>query len=128
MNEMDMDTLICVAKSWSYPAELSLRSPSFRSDGFDRSERAYQISKTAGDSDGELTLTLMATEDSPVFNPAFVIKNWAPRSPTLKLDGLPVDRGDNFRVGVRHSLAGDDTIVWLRHQATEPVTITLGVE
>lgn len=128
MTELDMDALIFVAKSWSYPAELTLRSKGFRSHGYDRSERAYQLSTTTPGPNGDLALTLVATADSPVFNPAFVVKSWAPKSLKLKLDGLTIAPGGDFRVGVRHTLAGDDTIVWLKHQSTEPVTITLKVE
>jgi hypothetical protein len=128
MTELEMDALIFAAKSWSYPAKLTLRSKGFRSHGYDRSERAYQLSKTTPDPDGDLALTLVATEDSPVFNPVFVVKNWAPKSLRLKLDGLTVARGGDFRVGVRHTLAGGDTIIWLKYQVTEPVMITLEAE
>ena len=44
------------------------------------------------------------------------------------LYGLTVDRGGEFRVAARHMLAGDDTIVWLKHQSTEAVTINLEVD
>jgi hypothetical protein len=128
MTEMNMDELIFVAKSWSSPPALTFRSRGFCSQGYDRSERAYQLSRTTAEPDGDLTLTLLATEDSPVFNPAFVVKNWAPKSLKLIIDGRTVARGGDFRVGSRHTLAGDDTIVWLKHQSTEPVKITLVVE
>ena len=124
MTEMDLDALTFVAKSWSYPAELTIASKGFESQGYDRSERAYKLSKEKAGSDGTLALTLAATEESPVFNPAFVIEDWAPRSLTLKLDGLTVKRGPDFRLGTRQTLGGRDTIIWLKHQSTKPVTIT----
>ncbi|MCF7731524.1 MAG: hypothetical protein K9N23_07545, partial [Akkermansiaceae bacterium] len=128
MTDMDMDGLVVVARSWSHPPELTVRSAGFDSPAYDPSERAYKLTKKKAGADGTLELILAASEESPVFNPVFVVRNWSPQALTLTLNGRSVVRGSGFRVGTRHTLEGDDTIIWIRHQSSGPVTITLTAE
>jgi hypothetical protein len=72
-----------------------------------------------------LEFELAASKDSPVVNPAFVIKNWGDIDAQLKIDGKETKCGKDFRTGLRHSLEGTDLIVWLKIQSTEPVQISL---
>ena len=109
-----MDELVVVARNWSCPSELTVKSKGFTSQGHDRSERAYQQTKKKPGPEGKLELTLAATEDSPVFNPAFVIKGWSPVALTLSLDGEKIEEGPDLRVGHRHALEGEDVIIWLK--------------
>jgi hypothetical protein len=76
----------------------------FVADGFDPTELAYQVTcKTPGTS-GALSLELRAKKDSPVVNPAFVVKNWGFRDVELELNGESIARGQNFRFGFRETL------------------------
>jgi len=128
MTEMDMDDLVFAGKSWAFAPKATLKSKGFRCQGYDLSERAYQLSKDKPSSDGKLELTLDASEDSPVFNLAFVVKNWHPRSLKLKLDGKPISTGKDFRVGARPTLEGEDVIIWIRTKATRPLTLELNAD
>ena len=128
MTEMEMDDLVFAGRNWAYAPKATLKSEGFQCQGYDRAERAYQLAKDKPSADGRLELTLDASEESPVFNPAFVVRNWHPRSLTLKLDGKQAPRGGDFRVGARPTLDGEDVIIWIRTKSTRPLTIELSAE
>jgi hypothetical protein len=116
-------SLLSLARSWIYPAELKVIAKEFDSEGYNFRERAYIINckKTGGSFECEL----IASAESPLVNPAFVIKNWGDSDAGLKIDGRKVKRGKNFRFGHRHSFEGSDLIVWLKTESTKPVNISL---
>jgi hypothetical protein len=128
MTEMEMDALVFAGKSWACAPKATLKSDGFQCHGYDRAERAYQLAKDKPSADGRLELTLEASQDSPVFNPAFVVRNWRPRSLALKLDGRQAPRGGDFRVAARPTLQGEDVIIWIRTKSTKPLTIELSAE
>jgi len=128
MTEMDIDALVFAGKSWAYAPQVALKSKGFRCHGYDLAERAYQLTKDNPSADGILELTLDASEDSPVFNPAFVVRDWHPRSLNLKLNGRQVSRGGDFRIGARPTIQGEDVIIWIRTRSTKPLTIELSAE
>lgn len=128
MTEMDMAALVFAGKSWAFAPRVALKSKGFQCHGYDLAERAYQLTKDKPSADGILELTLDASEDSPVFNPAFVVRDWHPRSLKLKLDGRQVPRGGDFRIGARPTLQGEDVIIWIRTKSTKPMTIELSAE
>ena len=49
----------------------------FEDRGYDRGQRAFVLARTGG-STGGLKVEVGASEDNPVYNPAFVINGWAP--------------------------------------------------
>ena len=82
------------------------------------------VTRTDGNA-GELEFTLDASGDAPLYNPAFVIKNWSDRDVTLELDGGGIKRGKNFRYGFRRAVDGSDLIVWIKHSASNPTRIAI---
>ncbi len=128
MTEMDRAGLVFAGRSWAYAPRAAIKAKGFQCQGYDRAERAYQLTKEKPAADGKLELTLDASEDSPAFNPAFVVRHWHPRSLKLKLDGRQVPRGSDFRVGARPTLEGEDVIIWIRAKSTKPLTIELIAE
>ena len=75
LTDKPIDKLAPLARSWLQPAKLKIISKGFRSEGYSRDQRAYVLIKqTKGEAD--LEFELPAGEESPVVNPAFVIKNW----------------------------------------------------
>jgi len=128
MTEMDMAGLVLAGRSWACAPKLILKSKGFQCLDYDRAERAYQLSKDKPGADGILELTLDASDDSPAFNPALVVKDWHPQSLKLKLDGKETPRGGDFRAGARPTLEGEDVIIWIRTKSTKPLTIELSAE
>lgn len=115
------DHLVRLAASWIYPAMLRLIDGNFINEGYDKSQRAYVL--TAADEAGVLTFELMAEENSPIVNPAFLIKNWGGSDINLKINDQVVEKGDNFRYGHITHENGTDLIVWIKLKSDKPVKI-----
>jgi hypothetical protein len=70
-------------RSWNYAAGLSKVSGA-DSKGYDKGQRAYVLTKKSD----KISFTLEGSEESPVLNPCFVIKNWGSKSKArLKING-----------------------------------------
>jgi hypothetical protein len=123
MTDLPMEKLITVAKSWNYPPRLE-PSDGFQYRGYDRGQRAFVLSRS-GRSAGALKIKVAASKDSPVYNPALVIRGWGISGAALSIEGKEVARGRGFRVGHRHGLENSDLIVWIDHEAAEPFQMTL---
>ena len=123
MTDRFVTDLVPLAKSWISPPKLIVKGSGFNNQGYDRFQRAYVVE--CGDNAGTLEFTLEASEDSPIVNPAFVIKNWDGRDVTLKINGKKIKRGKTFRYGFRPTLDGQDLIVWIKHSDSSPVRIVI---
>jgi hypothetical protein len=99
----------------------------FSSKGFSKHERAFLIESESA-TPHVLEFDLAASENYPVVNPAFVIRNWGEGEVRLKIDGVPVPRGKGFRTGRRFTDKGTDLIVWLKNQSIKPVRISMKTE
>ena len=94
MTEEPFDALVSVARSWSHAAELRVSGTAFGARGFDRSERAYMLSRVGSEAAGALLrFELLASSESPVRNVALVIENWGDAGAKLSVDGKAVARG-----------------------------------
>jgi len=114
-----------LARSWNHAAELKLISEGFINEGYDKFQRAYVLGCKKGSAAGPLEFELAASEDSPVVNPAFVIKGWGDREAALKVDGKTIERGRNFRLGHYYCLEGSDLVVWMRKESTKSLKVSL---
>jgi hypothetical protein len=124
MTDHPFAELVELARSWARAPELQLAGDGFTSLGYDRSERAYRLKRSA-DGAGSVELTLDASPASPVRNVAMVVEGWGDAEVSLSLDGRTVRRGPSFRYGHRHRLEGTDLIVWISARAEAPVRIGL---
>jgi hypothetical protein len=126
MTEEPFDALVAVARSWSRPPELRVNGTTFAGNGFDRSERAYKLSRVGNAVSGApLRFDLHASSASPVRNVALVIENWGDAGAMLRVDGRPVARGSRYRYGHRHTLSGTDLVVWIDLSRDRPVRLAL---
>ena len=121
MNHMGMDELITFGRSWAYPAELTVSGSGFTSQGYDKSQRCYQIEKTqpAG---GAVEISLQGTKQSPVINPAIRIKNWNVDTAKVLVNGKS---SDDVRLGFNHAIEGTDLVLFLFLNETGTVKITI---
>jgi hypothetical protein len=124
LTDKAIEKLSPLARSWLQPAGLYVEGEQFSSEGYDKNQRAYVISKQAK---GKLVLKVLLDggAGSPIVNPAFVVKNWGLPGVKVLVDRKAVKLGKNCRVGVRHTLEGTDLIVWLKIEAVEPLGISL---
>jgi len=124
LSNKPIEELVRVGRSWLQPPKLNIISAGFTSEGYSRDERAFVVIKQGGD-EKTLEFELPASEESDVVNPAFVIKNWGDEGAVLKMNGKPVKRGGVFRFGHRRRLEGNDLIVWIQAESTEPLRISI---
>ena len=125
MSDKDVKGLVPLARSWNYPAKLDLISKGFKSEGYDRYQRAYVLACEDKGNPSTLEFALMASEGSPVVNPAFVVKGWGQSGAKLRVNDKPVRRGGNFRLGHRHRLEGSDLVVWIKNESTKSIVVSL---
>jgi hypothetical protein len=118
---MRMEEVIHLGRSWAFAPELSIQGNEFISHGFDMSERSYQIENTNTKAT-TLAMSLAASAEKPVCNPAFVITNWPAAAAKVLVDSTPAQ---DARIGIQHKLEGDNLIVFLFLQKSEPVDIKI---
>jgi len=119
-----IEQLAPIARAWLQAPKVELKSAGFASDGYSKDQRAFMLVRQGSTADS-LRLKIDASEGSPVFNPAFVIKNWGDGGAALKLNGRQIEPGKKFRFGHYRRIDGTDLIVWIETQSTEPVEIVL---
>ncbi|MGA2115851.1 MAG: LamG domain-containing protein [Bryobacteraceae bacterium] len=107
--------LVPLAKSWLKPA--AAEATGLRSEGYQAAERAYVL-RCEGKAE-KAEITLRASSESPVVNPALIVRNWNGGARVL-VNGEP--RG---RIGQVFRLEGTDLVVWLELEATRPVMIQI---
>jgi hypothetical protein len=100
----------------------------FQSQGYDQTQRAFVIVRQAAAVAPQVRLSLQASSESPLVNPAFVIKNWGDVEPKLRIDGKPVARGSTFRYGFVPTLEGSNLVVWLQMKSAKPTSLELALK
>ncbi len=116
------EDLLPLARSWLNAPELSVDG-NLECEGYDPTQMAYVL-----EGSGDATLKLDASADSPVVNPAFEINGWGDNGVAVKLNGRALEKGEDYRVGKRVTLGGTDLILWVKTEATEPMTLTLDAD
>lgn len=111
-----------LTKSWSSPAALKFATKALINTYYP-TERACLIQ--ANDKINGLNFSIEANTESPIENPAFVIKNWGNREVDIKVDGLPVARSKIFRYGFRDGVEGTDLIIYLEKKGIKKMAIEI---
>ena len=128
MTDQPVSTLVTLARSWNFPAELKLAGTAFESRGYDKNQRAYVlVCKSAGTPEA-LEFTLDGSAQSPVRNPALVVKNWGDSNVKLTMNGKAIPRGKDFRFGQLQTFDGADLVVWIKTETRAPLTLSLRPE
>lgn len=114
-----------LARSWTQPAEMKVSSEGLKGQGYSVAERCYMIERRQHDRGEICAIEIVASNESPIANLAFVIKNWGDANAALKINGKEIERGNDFRYGHRYRLDETDLIVWLKMEATSPANFIL---
>jgi hypothetical protein len=117
--------LVPLAKSWLSAPKMIVSPGAFRAEGFDPAQKAFVAARSGPAGPAALDVTLRAGADSPVVNPALVVRNWGGAEPRIEIDGRAAARGKDVRVGQVSRLEGDDLVIWLRLESTSPVRIVV---
>jgi hypothetical protein len=113
--------LVPLARSWMNAPKLSNLNGA--KGGYDPSQRAYLLGSPAD----KIELTIEASKQSPMINPAFVIKNWGDKSAAnLLVDGKSLEAGPGLRQGTFRDTDGTQTmVIWLEERSTKPISIQI---
>ncbi len=123
MTDGSAAALAPLARSYRQPPAVFPQSEGYQSDGYLLAEKAFLFTRVAGKAAAELEVSIAASADSPLVNPAFVVKNWGAAGVAVSLNGKPAPLGDICRVGFRETPTGKDAIVWLRFTAESPTRL-----
>jgi hypothetical protein len=123
MTNRPIADLVPLARSWNNPPELRVSGPGFISGAYEKRQRAYVLERSDGDRAAVLSCRLAASPESPLVNPAFVVRGWGSAGATVKVDGAPFERGRGLRLGHSRNLEGEDLVVWLKVTASRPVQL-----
>lgn len=125
MTDQPAAKLAPLSKSWNSAPAVTLQSEGFEGGAFEKSERAFVFTSKNANAAGPLEFTVAASPDSPVLNPAIVVKNWGKKDAKLVINGEEIPRGKDFRLGHHQTIDGTNLIVWLKRTASQTTTISL---
>lgn len=125
MTDKKADELVPLAKSWLQAPDMKITSDAYKGGQYDQSERAYLMEKTDQGNSDPCSFVLDATGESPLINPAIIIKNWGGQRASLSINGEAIAEGEDFRQGIRKGTDGEDLILWIRLDRTEAVQFIL---
>ena len=70
-------------------------------------------------------LQLAASPESPLVNPAIVVKDWPAGATVLvEVNGEPATAND-IKIGLEQELEGDHLVVWLSLESVEPIEVRI---
>jgi hypothetical protein len=118
--------LLPLARSWIAPPVMQLTGEGYRSEGYDPAQRAWVVTKTGDAAGGPVQLTFSASEASPLFDPAVIIRNWGDGEARLRVNGKPAAWSKDFRSGHVARLEGTDLVIWMRKESTQPFRVEVG--
>ena len=127
MTTKPVKELARLARSWVDAPALVVKGKGFENRGYDRGERAYQITCKGGERNS-LEFELRASGDSPLINLPVVVRNWGPAGARLEIEGKSVARGKQFRYGHRHELEGSTLLIWVQVETVRPARVRLSHE
>jgi hypothetical protein len=117
MLNLESDELVSLAKSWIHPPALTNSQGCIGT--YDKAQRAYILQPAAR----QFSFTLECSESSPLYNAAFIIKNWTSRSgASITVDG----QESAVRQGMFRDVDGTRTLaIWLEKKAVKKVDIMI---
>ena len=121
MNRMSMKELINFGRSWAYPAALTVSGSGFSAQGYDKSQRCYQLERNQSVG-GAVEISLAGNERSPIVNPAIRVKNWNSEAAKVLVNGKPTQ---DARIGFNNGLDGTDLVLFLVLSETSPLEIKI---
>ena len=89
--------------------------------GFDKKQKAYVLRALGVAGKRHVAFTIAASEESPLVNPVFVIKDWGGGPAVVNVNGQAVEPGKNLRIGREKWRSGTDLIIWMKMRAFWPM-------
>jgi hypothetical protein len=124
MTSKNVQGLVPLAKSWTDAAKLILKGSDFDNQGYDPAQMAYVIEQKSASAQS-LAFDIEASKDSPMVNPAIVIKNWGSQPFELTLNSEKMKKGEDYRYGIEKRLSGTDLIIWINGTQDRPASFNI---
>lgn len=121
INNMELREVVKLGRSWAYAPEIEIKGEGFVSHGYDKSERCYQIEGKES-KPTKLEVKMAGSIEAPICNPVFFIKNWTGKTAEVLVNGKPAK---DVRIGFNHELEGDNLVIFLFIEKSEPVRISI---
>lgn len=128
LSDKPAEGLVPLAKSWLSPPKIEVAPGAFAAEGYDPVQKAFVVSRRTAATPAPgaaLEAMVRASADSPLVNPALVVRNWGEAEPRITIDGRPAPAGKDVRVGRVPRLEGEDLVIWLRLESSSPVRIAV---
>ncbi|HSW46382.1 MAG TPA: LamG domain-containing protein [Phycisphaerae bacterium] len=125
MTDKSAEELLPLARSWLRPPGLTIHSAAFADEGYDPTQRAYVLTCKNRGKPAKLEAVLAAGQESPVVNPALIIRDWGKAGVKVSLNHVPIVSGEDYTIGHRERFEGADLIAWIRTTSTTPMHIEL---
>jgi hypothetical protein len=116
--------LIPLAKSWLSPPQIKALGEGVLGVDYDPSQRAYIVRRRSGTQPSKVVLSVSATDQSPLVNPAFIVENWAVGA-IVQVAGRPGKSAGAARSGLSRSIERDDLVVWIPLDSTDKTEISI---
>jgi hypothetical protein len=120
-----VENLVPLAKSWLYAPELKLNSSGFSNKGYDPAQAAYVLIAEKQDKPVPLSFTINASDESPMIDPAIVIKKWNGKDFVVEMNGVRLEESEDYRTGIEQSYEGYNLVLWLNRQSDSPVKLEI---
>ena len=124
MTNQPIDSLLPLALSWNYPAEVELNSPHFKFDGYDQYQRCYNF-ENISETIEALKFKILGSPKSPIVNLACVIKNWKENNANIEINGKNAIQGVDYKIGFLPGLDSDDLVVWINITSSSEVNVKI---
>lgn len=121
MSDKPAASLAKLARSWNNAPGMIIKSNEFAGEAYSKKERAFIISNKNEIHLSVLEIMLQASDNSPLVNPSFVIKNWGDADVKLTVNGKKIPRGESFRYGYRNTMEGIDLVFWIEMESSTDV-------
>jgi hypothetical protein len=114
----DVTALLPMARFWNYAPAIKITAGA-NDVKYEQYQKAYLLNATGK----KISMTVQASEKSPLTNPCFVISGVKKGQVGLTVDNRLVMRGKEFRYGFVPAAEGYNLIVWLNLQSEKPVDV-----
>lgn len=121
MTDWTVPQVVAFGKAWAYPAEIVVQEPDIRSEGYDRTERCYQLVNAAGKPKA-FEVRLMAEASALAIHPVLRVRGWNGEKPRVLVNGKECPEA---RVGLDRRLEGDHLIVFLPIEAKSALAVRI---
>ncbi|MHC5073965.1 MAG: LamG domain-containing protein [Planctomycetota bacterium] len=125
LTEKKPEELVDLAKSWLQAPKARILSGEFKNIGYDQTERTYVIQTNNNGRPSLLHLELNAGQETPLVNPALIIKQWGRSPAKVYINDKPVPTGQLCRIGYASTLEGVNLVIWLKLESTKPVQLSI---